>query len=217
MKTRRVDGLGEVIVRAVLDRLHRGLDAALTGQENDRGGRKVAFEAGEKLESVDPGHHEVGDHEIGSPDGRPLQRLLTVRGRAHVISPHGQELLQPLAGGGLVVDDQDSMVLHPIRVAETLRRDGRAHRFGRGARFGSRATRRGGARDLSVPHWTLAHDVAILAGAAWAETSRTCELRHDGTVHSSRARRSTIWPQGPSSIDIISSRFSFQSSTHRSA
>src|SRR5438309_9042648 len=53
LKTRRVDGLGEVIVRAVLDRLYRGLDAALTGQEDDCGGRKVAFETGEKLESVD--------------------------------------------------------------------------------------------------------------------------------------------------------------------
>src|SRR5207249_10743274 len=81
LKTRRVDGLGQVVVRAVLDRLHRGLDAALTGQENDRGGRKVALEPGKKLESVDPGHDEVGDHEIGSPDGRPLQRFLTVRGR----------------------------------------------------------------------------------------------------------------------------------------
>jgi hypothetical protein len=76
--------------------------------------------------------------------------------------------LKPLARGGLVIDDQDSMILHPIRVAKPLRGDGRARRFGRGGRFGSRATWLGGARGLSVPQWTLAHDVAIRAGSGRA-------------------------------------------------
>src|SRR5437016_1753956 len=78
LKTRRIDGLGKVVVRAVLDRLHRSLDAALTGQENDRGGRKVSLEPDKKLESVDTGHEEIGNHAIESQDGVPLLSFLTV-------------------------------------------------------------------------------------------------------------------------------------------
>src|SRR5207302_1037410 len=125
------------------------------------------------MKSVASVHDQVSDHEIGSPDGGALERSLTIAGRGDVVPPHRQELLKPPARGGLVVDDQDSMILHLIRMAKTLRRDGSSRRFGRlsrGVRVWPRATagRRGGVRGLSVPQWTLAHDVAIPARAGLA-------------------------------------------------
>src|SRR6185436_5872853 len=109
----------------------------------------------------------------------------------HVVAPHGQELLKTLARGGLVIDNQDSMILHPVRMPKTLRRNGSARRLGRHARVGPRAPRRDGVEGLSVPHRTLAHDVATMARAGHARTSRTCEFCHAGIDHSSRAWCST--------------------------
>src|SRR5438445_11592030 len=51
LKTRRIDWLGEVVVRAVLDRLHRRPEAALTGPATGRGLRKSPLETGTRLET----------------------------------------------------------------------------------------------------------------------------------------------------------------------
>src|SRR5262249_52408700 len=105
---------------------------------------------------------------IRRANGGALERLLTVAGRGHVVTPHGQELLQPLARGGLVVDDQDAMVLHVIRMSEALRRySRRLGRRARGARLGPRARRRGG-----EPPGRAALEASVSPGGLLLMTSR---------------------------------------------
>ena len=102
------EGLGEVVVRAGLQALDRGLLARPRGQHDHRDvprGR-VRPQRAQQFEAVDPRHHHVGQDDVGLPLGHRPERLLAVGRGAH--RPVGTEQpCQVAAHVGVVVHDED--------------------------------------------------------------------------------------------------------------
>ena len=191
LQARRIHRLRQIVVRAVLDRLHRALDAALTGQDQHRRRREFTLEADEELHAVDPRHHEVGDHEVGSALRGALQRLAAVAGGDHVVAPGRQQLLKPPARAGLVLDHQEAPVPRQILLRRPLG-SGRSTLGGLGRSARTRAWlpprvgRGRGGRNPDLARRVLAHEVAA------CRPTPAIETRPRPGAHSNRAVRSTM-------------------------
>src|SRR5680860_811818 len=79
--TRR-ERLGDVVVRAELQ-THHAVVFVASGGEHDHRHRRVLPQAPADLETVDPGQHEVEDHEVRPLSGRVVERGLAVTDRVH--------------------------------------------------------------------------------------------------------------------------------------
>jgi hypothetical protein len=103
-----VERLGDVVERAVFERLDRGLDGAVRGDEDEREARLVGLDPAQQAHAVDHRHLEVADHEVE-------QLVLELRDRRGPVL-RGVDLVahalevgrQHLPDGRLVVDDQDA-------------------------------------------------------------------------------------------------------------
>ncbi|OGL18542.1 MAG: hypothetical protein A3K12_06820 [Candidatus Rokubacteria bacterium RIFCSPLOWO2_12_FULL_71_19] len=83
------------------------LDAPVPREDDDRGERDLRLQGPEEAEPVEPGHHEIGDdHGRGRGDGL-VERLLPVGSLLHVVAPRAEQRAEPLAGGRLIVDDEN--------------------------------------------------------------------------------------------------------------
>ncbi len=83
----RIDRLGQVVVGAFLDRLDRGLDRALRGEQDDRDVAHLIAQRLEEGETVHARHDDIGDDDAGAERGDALQRFLAVGGGFGDVAP----------------------------------------------------------------------------------------------------------------------------------
>ena len=105
---RRIDRLAQVVVGAFLDRLDRRLHGALRGEQDEREIGQLILQRAQQLEPAHARHDQVR-HDDGGTEGRDLlQRLFAVGGDVGLESPGADELGEPDARRGIVLDDEDA-------------------------------------------------------------------------------------------------------------
>ena len=103
-----IDGLGQVVERALFHRFHGGRDAPFGSQHHDREAIELGREAGEQAEPIHAGHDEIRDHDLGSKRVGLLQTFNAVGCGVGLVTPAAHELGQPPPRPGFIVDDQDA-------------------------------------------------------------------------------------------------------------
>ena len=83
----RLERFGQIIVGAELDRLHRGIDGCLAGDEDDGDFLRPLAEGGDEFQTVHARHHQVGDDGVGQLILAEFERGFAVGGFAGVYSP----------------------------------------------------------------------------------------------------------------------------------
>ncbi len=101
------DGLQNVICGASAEGLDRRVEGAEGGEHDDgrvgAGGRQPP----DHFEAADPGHDEIGEHQLGIFLGGQAQTLLSVLRRPAAKALGFEQGREVLTEEGLVVDDQD--------------------------------------------------------------------------------------------------------------
>jgi hypothetical protein len=121
-----VERLGDVVVRAALDRLHRAGDVAERGDEDHRCPGRLL---GEGLEHVEPAralHAHVGDHQVVALGGRALDGAGAVVDRLDREALAAQDLAQQIARHAIVLGDQHAGHARPPAAPATTRARGSA-------------------------------------------------------------------------------------------
>ncbi len=104
----RIDGLTQIVVGAVLDRVDGALDRALRRQQDEGDVRQLILQGAEQIVAAHPRHHEVA-HDDGRPEAGDLaEPFLAVGGLVGLEPPGLNELGQPGPRCRVVLDDQDS-------------------------------------------------------------------------------------------------------------
>ena len=103
----RIERLGEVVLRAGLDRLDGGVDGALRRQQDHLDVLDLRLQRLEQLDAAHARHHQIGDDDRGPEGGDLLEGLGAVGGRLGGKSPRAHELGQTAPRRGIVLDDQD--------------------------------------------------------------------------------------------------------------
>ena len=102
-----LERLGDVVVRAELDRADRGLDRAERGDHHDVRRLGQRHHAADQVEAVHLGHPQVGDDQVEPVGARELEAGRGARRRLD-LEPRVLELLgQQVAHRLVVLDDQD--------------------------------------------------------------------------------------------------------------
>ena len=104
-----VDRLGQVVVGAFLHRLDRGVDGALRGQQQRRHVGADLRQRAQQREPVHARHHHVGDDDRRTERRDLLERFFAVARRLGDEAPAPDELFEPDARGGVVLDDQHAL------------------------------------------------------------------------------------------------------------
>src|SRR6185312_3042937 len=140
-----VDRLDDVVARALAHSPDLvGLLALRRAQDHRDGARlRVAADRARRLEAVQARHHHVHQDEVGLQELGLEDRVLAVVARHHLVARLGEEVVQHVALGGRVVDDQDFLDGHAAfprgSVVGAARRTGRS-RGGHAAAFTCAAT-----------------------------------------------------------------------------
>ena len=104
----QLEWLDDVVVGPLADRVdgHRG--RGLARDEDDH--RLLVRLPGEAhhVEARESRHVEIREHGVGTVDGDARHRGFTVRRHLDLVAERGQELLEQLGHGGLVVDDEQA-------------------------------------------------------------------------------------------------------------
>ena len=103
-----VDGLGQVVERALFHRLHGGRDTPFGSQHDDREVIELGRETGEQAEPIHARHHEIRDHDLGAKRVGFRQTFNAVGCGLGLVTPAAHELGQPPPRPGFIVDDQDA-------------------------------------------------------------------------------------------------------------
>ena len=104
---RQLHRLGQELVGALLDRAHRQVDRRVAGEHHHRHRRVDLAQARQEVEGRPVGQHVVEDDRVGVPVAHdPLGRGDGVR-LLHLEALALEEVPDPEADPGLVVDDQD--------------------------------------------------------------------------------------------------------------
>ena len=106
----QIDGLGEIVVGALLDGFDRRFDGALGGQNHRGRVLALLFQRAQQFEPAHPRHDQVGQDDPRTKRGDLLQRLVAVAGRFDAEAPASNQLLHPHPRGGIVLDDEDPFV-----------------------------------------------------------------------------------------------------------
>ena len=101
-----VDRLGQVVIGALLHRLHRGLDGGIAGEEDDRGGGQLAAKGLQQLEPIQARHDQIGDDDRRAKGQSLFEGLGAVGRLLDLEAPGGKEISKPGARCLLVIDDQ---------------------------------------------------------------------------------------------------------------
>ncbi len=108
------EGLGHVVVRALLHRGDRDVGIAVGGHCDDQ---RAAAGGGIALDHVDAGHRghpQVAEYEVDVLGGEALEALLAVAGGDGRVSLRAEDASERLAQARLVIHDQD---LHVLSIA----------------------------------------------------------------------------------------------------
>jgi hypothetical protein len=108
-----LERLGQVVVRALADRLDRGVDRAVGGHDDHRAIGVHTARRRQQLEPVDLGHAQVGDDGVEAIARRrqPLHRLGARRQRHGVVAAIGEPVGDGARHLQIVVDDQNARAL----------------------------------------------------------------------------------------------------------
>ena len=104
----RVHRLTQVVVGAVLDRLHGALDRPLCRQQDERQVGELVLQSLEEIVAAHPRHDEVADDDRGPETGDTPERLFAVGGFVGLKSPVLYELGESGAGRRIVFDNEHS-------------------------------------------------------------------------------------------------------------
>ena len=77
----------------------------VTNAEDDDGCREADTNGASDLDAGHPGHHEVGDDEVGRPLAIELETFIRVVSGADIIALGGESSAQDASDLGFVVDD----------------------------------------------------------------------------------------------------------------
>ena len=88
----RVDRLGEVVVRALLQRFDGALDGPLRRQQNHAQVRELILERAQQAEPVEARHDQIRHDDRRTERGDPLKSFFAVGGRFRLESPGTDEL-----------------------------------------------------------------------------------------------------------------------------
>ena len=100
------EGLGEIVVRALLQALHLVVRLAL-GREHDDGGLAVLPDGAQDAPAVHHGQHDIEQHQIGPELPEQIKSLSAVGGDAGVVALLFEIHLHKLGDIRIVFDDQD--------------------------------------------------------------------------------------------------------------
>ncbi len=114
---RELDGLRQEVLGALLDRLDREVDRAVSGQDQDRHGGVLALQAAQELETVSVRERVVEKHDVGCRRVEDLGRLRAAPCGQHLVALADEEQLERPADGRLVVDDQQTVRHRARRLA----------------------------------------------------------------------------------------------------
>ena len=105
----RVDGLAQVVVGAVLDRLDGAFDGALRRQQDEGDVGELVLQRAEQIVAAHPRHHEVA-HDDRRTKARDLaERVLAVTRLVGLVTPGLHELGEADPRGRIVLDDQHAL------------------------------------------------------------------------------------------------------------
>ncbi len=102
----RIDGLAQIVVGAVLDRIDRALDRALRGEQDERDVRQLILQRAEQVVPAHPRHHEVAHDDGRTETGDLAEAFLTIGRLVGLEAPGLDELRQPGPRGRVVLDDE---------------------------------------------------------------------------------------------------------------
>ena len=101
-----VEGLGDVVRRAVLHEIHGGLGGAVTGDDQEISVDVALADLAEQILTVHGRHAQVADDEIEAPLGQAPQGFLTVGRLGHGITGPPKGFLADFPQGGFIVHHQ---------------------------------------------------------------------------------------------------------------
>ncbi len=102
-----VEGLGQVVVGAFLERGDRVVDGGVGGDEDDVGPRRLLAHAAEQRQPVDLGEPDVADHDVEDVRRDLGQPLGAVRGQADAMAGVAECVAHQHPKIGFVVNQQD--------------------------------------------------------------------------------------------------------------
>ena len=107
----RVEGLDDVVVRAGLQSRDLVRGERFRGEHDDARvrGLRILPEALCHLEAVEPRHHHVEEHEVGTDLRRSLERLLAVASDGDLVARRAEVHLHEPRDVRIVVDDEDRL------------------------------------------------------------------------------------------------------------
>ena len=103
----QVQGLADEVERAFLDAVHGRVDVGVAGDHDDRGLDPVGDELLKDFSTVHPGHLDVAEDGVVLLLFRHFTGVGAVFGRIHLVFFHLQDLLEGVADGTLVVNNQN--------------------------------------------------------------------------------------------------------------
>ena len=100
-----VEGLLEVVADAVADRVGRGVERTVAGDDDDLDVREVEADRAHQLLAAKTGHREVERHDVDRRGVEDLERFGAARDHRHVVGGR-QDHAERLAGAAFVIDDR---------------------------------------------------------------------------------------------------------------
>ena len=107
-----VERLLQVVVRATPNGMQRGIGRGVAGHDQDLGVRVLLLDLGQELDPVLAGEHDVEQSHFGLPVLELRDRLFRRAGLANLAAVHLQDAMQHVPDRFLVVDDEDSGLVH---------------------------------------------------------------------------------------------------------
>ena len=101
-------GLGQIVIRARLQRPDRGRDHRITGDHDDVDRGVVVLDRLEQRETVHVGHADVEDRRLEDLALEEPERLTSTRGEGGLVSPPGQSFGEEVSHFSIVVDDEET-------------------------------------------------------------------------------------------------------------
>ena len=111
-----IERFRNVLVCPQLDPVHGVFDFAIRGYQKDYCVGILVRDRLQKVESVEPGHADVGDYDVGGIGLQHFQSRLAVLGGSDGITFIGHQFPEGVPGERVVVDDEDFHALQSVIV-----------------------------------------------------------------------------------------------------